>query len=193
MLKTKKKKNRNSLHFVGGLYERPLKELTNMKHRDVQRACIIRGLEFANVAKFDHWKLVEWFCHNFENAQDEKLLLEYDIFVEEELKTRGYKKGDILMSPALRFSYNGPGLEKMDKVVIIKPNVKVEKTTEKKPKAQIDEKTGVRAGTKKAMTYELAGKGIELGEIKKQVKLAFPEAQDKSIQIWYKRALKASK
>lgn len=175
-------------YFANARNERAFKELVNFKHRDLQRACIVRGLEFENIVKFGHPKLAEWFTDNYDNTQNENLLILYDAWVEEQLKARGYKEGDTLLSPALKFSFVGDP-SKMERInpkaaTPILPNA------EKKPKAEIDTTTGVRKGTKKAMTYDLSYAGKTPDEIILAVKEAFPDAEEKSIKIWHKRALK---
>lgn len=168
-----------------------MRELYNMRHRDVQIACIVRGMPPPDVVNLSHPKLVTFFCNNYERSQDEKLLLEFDIWREGQLKELGYKENDVLMSPALRFSYVG-NIEEMKKP---QSTLKLPAAADKpkKEKAVINEETGVREGTKKAMTYKLAMDGKELNKTIEAVMKAFPEAQEKSIKIWYKRAINSKK
>lgn len=182
----KKKSHKNPRKFFAN--ERALRELSTFKHRDLQRACIVRGIPSPSVVDFDHHKLVEWFINNYDNAQDDKLLLDHDLWVEDQLKLKGYKNGDVLMSPALRYSYVGD-IEKMEKPKVINGN-KPLVIEGKKEKSVVDEITGIRSGTKKALTYQLTEQGIDIEEIIKEVIKQFPEAQDKSIKIWNKRKLK---
>lgn len=169
---------------------RALRELTNMKHKDLQIACILRGLPSADVVGFAHPKLVEWFVSNYDNGQDPDLLRQHDDWVEEQLKARGHKVGDVLLSPALRLGFVGD-VEKMEKPNSPKPkNAELSVTPHKKPKAVVDEKTGVRSGTKKSLTYKLTTDGVPLEDIILAVKKAFPGAEEKSIKIWRKRCLK---
>lgn len=185
-MKKKKKSKRNTKVFFEN--ERALRELSKMKHRDIQRACIVRGMPSAEMVNSDHHKLVSWFIKNFERSQDESLLVPHDLWVEEQLKLKGYKEGDTLMSPALRFSYV-KDFEQIEKPKVIKPNQPIV-IPEKKVKAEIDKKTGVREGTKKAMTYGLTDEKLAIDKIIKAVKKKFPNAEEKSIKIWYKRRLK---
>lgn len=172
--------------------ERALRELTGFKHRDLQRACIVRGLEPTLIADYDHHKLVSWFINNYENAQDEKLLLDYDLWVEEHLQERGYKKGDIMLAPSLRYSYV-KDIENAPKLINPKPFTVPKVESSGKTKSFMDEKTGVRTGTKKSLTYKLTLEGLTIDSIIKQVKESFPEAQEKSIKIWSKKASKLNK
>ena len=59
----------------------------------------------------------------------------------------------------------------------------------KKPKREKDE-SGLWKGTKKSYTYELTNKGYTLERITRRVMKKFPEAKPKSIQQWYRAALR---
>lgn len=170
--------------------ERALRELANMKHRDLQRGCIVRGLSPKEVVDFSHPKLANWFLTNYDNSQDENLLITFDDWVEEQLKAKGYKKGDILLSPALRFGNPG-NIEEMEKPHKNPSNVQTPLIKpDKKPKAEISQVTGVRAGTKKALTFDLAYSGMDINDIVLNVKKEFPQAEEKSIRIWVKKAIR---
>jgi len=191
MKKTTTASNSNKAHYFEN--GRALRELSNMKHRDLQRACIVRGMPSQDMVESDHHKLVSWFIENYDNTQSEELLINHDGWVEEQLIARGYKKGDVLLSPALRFSYVG-NIEEIEKPKIIKPHNEKEKPpNERKEKSTVDVNTGIRTGTKKALTYQLTISGLSIGEVIKGVKNKFPEAEDKSIKIWFKRATNLEK
>jgi hypothetical protein len=191
MKKTTTASNSNKAHYFEN--GRALRELSNMKHRDLQRACIVRGMPSQDMVESDHHKLVSWFIENYDNTQSEELLINHDGWVEEQLIARGYKKGDVLLSPALRFSYVG-NIEEIEKPKIIKPHNEKEKPpNERKEKSTVDASTGIRTGTKKALTYQLTISGLSIGEVIKGVKNKFPEAEDKSIKIWFKRATNLEK
>lgn len=167
--------------------ERALRELAVMKHRDLQRACIVRGMPSQLLVDSDHHKLVSFFMENYDRSQDDNLLLEHDLWVDGELIKKGYKQGDALLSPALRYSFNGD-IESMEKIITIKP--KSIQPPIKKAKSTMDEVTGVRTGTKKSLTYELTLQGLEIEEVFKQVRVKFPDAVEKSVMIWHKKAQK---
>jgi hypothetical protein len=145
-------------------------------------------MEPEEVVKASHFKLVGFVYHNFDSGQDVKRLDLFDAYVQEELTKKGYKKGDAMLSPSLRLGFT-QGIEKLDKMK--EPTKPTAEPKVKKPKAEVDEKTGVRKGTKKAMTYELTNQGIAMDKIIEKVKAAFPDAEEKSIKIWHKRCLKA--
>lgn len=191
------KKSKTKQQRLESLEERIYRVLTTLKHKDLQRECILRGLEPKFIVEWDHNKLVSWFYKNFENTQDQNKLIEFDVWRDDKLHQEGYLKEGELVAPALRFAFVG-NIATMDKPHDIKPS-KADKVPKniKKPKIAVNEETGVREGTKKAMTYKLAYQQPELPmeEIIEKVILAFPLAEAKSIKIWTKKArkLKAEK
>lgn len=174
--------------------EKVLHQLGMMKHKDLVRACVSRGLGFDRVVEYDHNQLGSFFLKNYDTSEDPKLLDEYDSWVENQLTARGYKKGDALLSPFLRLGYVGKGDLGDAPTKIIDPTSKPKKIPETvkvdKSKREKDESTGVVTGTKKNLTYTLAREGKELPRVIELVKKQFPDAQEKSIKIWFKRALK---
>jgi len=191
-VKTKKKKLRKvPIVFSQSHEDRVMRVLQNLKHRDLQRECIKRGMPFNMVVENSHPDLVNWFYKNFDNTQSEALLTEFDGWRDIELQKGGYLQEGVLVHPALRMAYTG-GFKEWEKLPeYMKPEVKKLPKEPKKPKAEKDEVTGIRKGTKKALTYECANIGTAMEDTISKVKAAFPEAEDKSIRIWYKRALKA--
>lgn len=162
-----------------------MRELSTMRHKELQIACIVRGMDSKEMVESDHHDLVVFFTKNYERTQDQTLLPIHHAWVENELKNNGYKKGDLLMSPALRLGYVG-NIEEMEKPKLLKPNIITKE--DKKPVSKMDEVTGVRQGTKKALTYDLVYKKMSIEKIIKEVIKKFPEAKEKSIKIWAKKA-----
>lgn len=169
--------------------------LAHMKHRDLQRACILKGLEFKLIVEYDHHKLANWYYKNFGEPEDLHHLEEYDIWVENVLQEQGYKKGDAVLAPAFRFGFSPEvnGMKGIQTPGAATPPMKSEVEDKPKTKRVVDESTGVYSGTKKNLTYTLTNEGLGIEEILKRVLEKFPEAQDKSIKIWHKRRLKAIK
>lgn len=167
-----------------------MRALSTMKYKDLQLACILRGMPSKDMIESDHSDLVVFFTENFERGEDQTLLPFHWDWMKQELLKNGHKEGDLLLSPFLKLGYTGD-IDKMEKPINT-PKISPPKE-EKKPKAQMDEKLGVRKGTKKAMTYELTQKGWDLEKIIKTVLKHFPDAQEKSIKIWQKRCQKANK
>lgn len=186
MAKKKKRKEKRPIAVYSNSHEdRVLKSLAHMRHRDLQKACVERGMDFDEVINSDHHKLVAWYYKNFENTCDPNLLLAYDIHVDTLLAAAGHDP----RHPELRFGYVG-NLDEVKNVREIKGDKPHVPKASNKPKAEVDEVTKVRKGTKKDMTYTMTRDKKEVKEIIKAVMQAFPEAQEKSIKIWHKRALK---
>lgn len=170
--------------------------LGSMKHSDLQKACILRGLEFTKIVDWDHHKLSNWFYHNFELGENPLLLNEYDGWIEKELEKAGYKKGDAVFAPCFRFGFSPP-INEIEDIktpgVVVRMHVPVveKEQGEKTAKRTVDESTGIVSGTKKNLTYQLSAQGLPLVDIVKKVMEQFPEAQEKSIKIWVKREQKA--
>lgn len=184
-----KRKKLDDGTYAKSLAERIDDSLRMMKHKDLVIACISRGLEPEKAVTYDHHDFANFFWHNFENAEDPKLLIIYDAFVETQLQQRGHKKGEAIMSPSLRLSFTPEmtDVKNLDKPVIKRP------VLEDKPKREKDETHGILKGTKKSLTYDLTLSGKSLSDVVDAVMKAFPDAQDKSIKIWYKRALNLNK
>lgn len=170
--------------------------LAHMKHKDLQRECVLRGLQFEKIVEFDHHALSNWFYHNFESPSDLARLTLYDIWMEEQLQAKGYKKGDAALAPCFRLGFT-PDLESITPKTpgVQKQIVQAVDTQPKevKPKRVVDAETGVYSGTKKNLTYKLTDEGMELDKIVEKVLELFPEAQEKSIKIWHKRRLNETK
>ena len=62
----------------------------------------------------------------------------------------------------------------------------------KKPKKEKDD-NGLWKGTKKSYVFELTYKGLSIDRITRRVQKRFPDAKDKSIQQWYRAALRKQK
>lgn len=173
------------------------KALYNMKHSDLQKTCVLKGLEFRFIVEWDHHKLSNWFYHNFELGENPVLLDEYDAWMNKQLEERGYKKGDSVFAPCFRLGF-APAIDEIThiktpgvttKVIPVSVTIK----GEDKPKRSVDEATGVVSGTKKNLTFTLTKQGLDLPKIVEAVLKAFPDAQEKSIKIWYKRCLNGTK
>jgi hypothetical protein len=164
-------------------------ELQEMKHKDLKRACIVRGLEFEQVVNLTVPALSNWFVQNYENGQNTILLDEYDAWLLGVLKERGIKDGDALLHPSLRLGYHGEFNPETGDIITKRPKG-IKKP--KKPKRERDEETKLFTGTKKALTYKCQKEGKTLDETYKIVKEQFPEAVEKSMKIWYNRSKKAN-
>lgn len=176
-------------HQLTTIESRAQAELQEMKHKDLKRACIVRGLEFEQVVNLSVPSLSNWFVLNYENSQNTILLDEYDAWLMGKLKERGINDGDALFHPNLRLGYHGDFNPETGEPIIKRPRG-IKKL--KKPKRERDEVTKLFTGTKKALTYQCQKEGKTLEETYKIVKEQFPEAVEKSMKIWYNRSKKAN-
>lgn len=154
------------------------RELKNMTYKTLQKEAIIRGYPFEKISKADHGILSSFFIREFKSDKDPSLLNKYDSWLEDVLKEKGLDKA--FRHPQLRYSLVSE--EKEEKPIIKevkKPKVKREKTSD-----------GIYKGTKKALTFELAKKGLSKQEVIQKVLETFPDASPKSMGIWYNKALK---
>jgi hypothetical protein len=191
----KRKTKRVNIHTYGDAAseDRIMRELHSMKHRDLQRACIARGMDFQQMVSANHHALVSWFFKHYDIAQDPNLLVEYDKWVEDQLLKRGYTKGKEFLHPLLKFGISGD-IERVKNVSELKAEEpKKVPHMGKKPHSEKNLTFNIKKGTKKEMTFTLTESGLEINQIIKQVIDAFPDAQEKSIRIWQKRCLKAMK
>jgi hypothetical protein len=200
MKKKKKKKKLRTRPIIeiaeGTSEDRIFKMLSTMRHRDMQRACILRGMEFEKVIKFDHDQLIGWLYKNWDNSENPHLLIEYDIWLDNQLASRGHDAKSPLRNSAFNFSIKEPEFD------LPKPkNNHIPKgldfdmgTQNKKPKREKNPDWGIQTGTKKFLTYELTIEDkLPLEEVIPKVKEKFPAAEVKSIKIWYGRAKKLIK
>lgn len=167
--------------------ELALRALSDMNYRDMQRACILKGMPFEDVSSKGAPALAQWYIANFENGNNPALLNEYDDWIEGELKLLGYKDGEAMLHPSFRFGYTA-GFEKSTTIKSDPSRKEVEKPV--KEKRQMDEKTGLVKGTKKALTRDCAVKGLSLAKTIEKVSKQFPDYNEKSVKIWYKQGLK---
>jgi hypothetical protein len=185
----KKKHQIISTRVAGTAAER---ELQHLKHKDLQRACVGRGIPFEDAVNFDIPALQSWFCKNFYNGQNIMFLNDYDAWKDEQLRMNGHEKGDPVFHPSLRLGFIGSRDDAGNVSSTKKPRLK-SLIGKEKPKRERLEGTKIFSGTKKAMTWELTKAKLDLKTITKRVMEKFPEAKAKSISIWHKRALNEGK
>jgi len=181
-------------------------ELQNFTIKDLQRACIVRGMKFDEVTQADIWKLQSFYIRNAHVTTDNRLLDKYDEDFESEmaLQGKGIDNPDYawMYHPDLRMGFY-EGTDDTGKPTGERRPRMFKKPEEPKPKRErLKSLGGIFSGTKKAMTTELTisliRKRREQGEeinqealirrITKKVLEAFPDANEKSIRIWYSKA-----
>ena len=158
-----------------------LRDQSNMNYKDLKRNCVARGIPFIEVPRgVPH--LSKWLYENRDNPINTDLLDDYDKWLEPQLPD------DSSNHPSLRLGYVGEtdddgNVTKVKRIKgLKKTKVKRERTDE-----------GIFAGTKKALTFQLAKEGLDKADVIEQVLEAFPDAKSKSIGIWYKKALREMK
>lgn len=155
----------------------------NMTYKQIKQQVVARGMPFEEVVTGDFPSLSSWLQRNQHKELNPELLDQFDDWVESKLKDQN------LIHPTLRLGFIGEKDEEGE--VVKRKRIK----GIKKPKAKKKEKTedGIYKGTKKAYTFELAKEGKDKNEVIGLVKERFPEAKDKSISIWFKKALREAK
>ena len=163
----------------------------NMKYKDLKRRAVILGMPFPDACSAGVFDLIK-FINNSENKPNKHLIDEYDEWMDQQLESLSYEKDNPLRSSKLRLGFLGEdenGEKKSRRV----PGIRKPKT--KKPPKERDEFNLIK-GTKKSYVFQLVSKGRTLERTIKLVKKKFPDANDKSISLWYrgaKRKLKDGK
>lgn len=155
--------------------------LSKFKHIDLQRACIVRRLPFENIGE-SYYFLASYFDDHYEDSEDIKLLDEFDKWREESLRARG---DDSPLFIKLGF------IERTDEEtgeILKRKRPKFLK--KKKIRRERNEALGIFSGTKKEATFLSQQEGKTLEETIIIVIDKFPEAKEKSIRIWWKKAAK---
>lgn len=161
------------------------KELSLMRYADLQKACLVRGLDFKKMVDSDIGYLSWFFKENFYEKTDNTRLDAFDEWREEIMKKRG--KDD----PFIRLGFIGEKDEETGEVISIKRQKKFKKPKKNK-KREKNEEYGIWKGTKKALTAECYQEGKTLEKTLKIVMGKFPDAKEKSISIWFKRFKRSS-
>lgn len=185
-----KKKSASESH-----QDRVYRVLITLNHKALQKECILRGMDPAQVVSVNHFELTRFFSENFDNTKDLNKLVEFDAWRDQQLVDQGHMEKGKMVHPHLRMGYT-KGIEGLEKIPDSKkPDGVIAPTKKKpdKPKAEVNATTGVREGTKKALTFNSAYAGVSMEDTITAVKEVFPEAEEKSIKIWYKRAQKQQK
>lgn len=180
----KKKKDKEAIEAESLQLVTGRMNLEKMKYQDLQRACIIRGMDFDEMVKKDLYGLQKWLTDNWLTPTSVKRLNDFDNWREKALDEK-YGKGE----PFVRLGFIGKVDAKTGEV----KEIKREKFSKKKKvKRERDESLGsIYKGTKKALTFQCVSEGLDLDQTIKKVTSSFPDALDKSIKIWIKKALKA--
>lgn len=177
--KTKKRNKRPKLKNLRGMYQ----VSSHMTLKDMKRNCVVRGMDFKEVVESTVPGLQNWLHHNQSNDIDSDLLNQYDDWLEDQLRARG--KEDLIY-PELRLGFIG---ERDDEGNTVK--TKRVKGIRKKKKRREKTTDGIFSGTKKALTFQLQQDGLTMPDTVEKVLETFPDANTKSIKIWYKKSRRA--
>jgi len=165
----------------------------HMTYRDLKRQAVILGMPFPDVCASGIFGLID-FIDKSEADPDPTLIDKYDEWIEHHFDDCGVPKDDPIRSPRLRLGFIGDEVDPETGEVVKKqrrvPGVK--KPKNKKPKKEKDS-FGHIVGTKKQYTWELAQKSYDLERVIRRVQKKFPDANPKSIQLWYRAAKRALK
>ncbi len=159
-------------------------ELQNMRFIDLQRSCIIRGIPFDVVISKSVGTLQSWLIKNWHNKVNKSRLDEFDDIRQKALEDRGMTD-----EPFVRLGI--PAIQ--EETNEVSPIVKISKKKSKKVRRERSEELGIFKGTKKAYVFELVQKGLKVEKIIPKVIAKFPEAKEKSVKIWFKKATKQLK
>lgn len=157
----------------------------NLKYRDLKRRAVILGMPFPDACSAGVFDLIKY-INNSDAKPNKHLLDEYDEWMDKNLENLGYDKKDPIRSAGLRLGFLGEDEEGNPSPKRV-PGIK--KPTTKKPPRERDSFNLIK-GTKKSYTFDLVSKGRSLERVIHLVKRKFPQANDKSITLWYRAAKK---
>lgn len=156
----------------------------NMTYRDLKRKAIVLGMPFPDACAAGVFDLIGY-IERSTNKPDKSLIDQYDDWMDKQLENIGYSKDDPLRNSKLRLGFLGEEGENGQRRTKRVPGIK--KPREKKPPRERDEFNLIK-GTKKSYVFELTAKGFELDRVIRRMKKKFPEANEKSINLWYRMA-----
>lgn len=154
-------------------------------YKELKREAVVRGMPFPDVVEAGIGGLIR-FIDRSENKPDLSLIDKFDDWADHQLELAGYPPNKSVRSPILRLGFIGEKDEEGNVVKVKK--IKGLKKPKKEPR-QRDENNLI-SGTKKSLTFDLTNKGFTLERVIRRVKKKFPDASDKSINIWYRNALR---
>lgn len=174
--KDKKAPSKEKANFLGAAG-------ANMTYKDLKRKAIVLGMPFPDAVKAGVFDLLHYIQAS-EEIPDPTLIDKYDEWMDQQLENLGYPKNDVLRNHRLRLGFLGEetveGKRKSKRV----PGIK--KTKKKAPRER-DEFNLIK-GTKKSYVWELTSKGYDIDRIIRRMKKKFPDANEKSINLWYRNA-----
>ena len=153
-------------------------------YKELKREAVIRGMPFPDVVEADVYRLMSYIDNSIQKPQVE-LIDQFDDWVDEQLEQAGYPKGCSIRSPRLRLGFLGEEDEVGKRV-----SKRVKGIPKPKKEKRVKGTNGLYQGTKKSFTYELTTKGFSLERVIRRVMKKFPDASEKSINIWFRNCSK---
>lgn len=163
---------------------REIAEIKNMTFRDLKIHVIIRGMPFDTVVNSNVHELSRFYMQNLYEDIDRGLLEKFDDWQEAQIADPNLRVSGLRLSH-VQEAEDSQTPNKAKRISNLKPKHKIKAT---KKRERTDQ--GVFKGTKKALTFKLAAKGRSLQYTINKVMKVFPDARDKSIKIWWKKAQK---
>ena len=172
-------KNKGSLFTQGTLHQ--------MTFKDVQRRAIILGMPVPEVVNSDYHALAS-FIMNTSNQPDMTLIDKYDDWMDEQLSAMGYGPKHPMRNYQFRLGFIKEDPETGEKKTARVKGLKKPRERKKREK----DAAGIRSGTKKSLTYQLASDpSKDMNSIIIAVQDQFPDAKDNTIKIWIRKCRKA--
>ena len=163
--------------------------INELKYKGLKKECVIRGMDFDGVINGTIPSLSNWLRKHFMDTTRHELLDHFDDYQEKIIKELYEKKGEdpnAMIHSSLRLGYIA---ERDDEgKVVRKKRVRTVIKKRKKKRERTDD--GIFKGTKKAFTFELQQQGIDKEKVMDLVIEQFPDANPKSIGIWFNKSRK---
>jgi hypothetical protein len=175
-------KHKKELH-INDRVEKIHYYLSRMRYIDLQRECILRGIDFNLLVSSDINGLSQWLVRHWEDPAEPTRLNSFDDWRAKLLKERGIDE------PFVKLGYVGKRDETTG-VILAGKKPRLLTKIRKKAKSRNDALGGIFTGTKKELTFLCAKEGKDLEKTIEIVLEKFPEAVEKSIRIWYNKAKK---
>lgn len=153
-------------------------------YRELKREAVMRGMPFPDVVEGDVYRLMSYIDNSIEKPKPELIDL-FDDWVDNQLEIAGYPKGCSVRSPRLRLGFLGEEDEVGKRVA-----KRVKGIPRPKKEKRVKDTNGLYSGTKKSFTYELTKRGFSLDRVIRRVLKKFPDASEKSINIWFRNCAK---
>jgi len=186
MAKTKPKTHRMTKALRA--FAATLTDTQNFTVKDFKRHCIVRGMPFEEVSRQNVHEMRIFIFKHKGNIKPE-LLDDFDEWTENHLRDIYKDKDEVppeaYFHPLLRMGFVGEedeeGNVKRKRVKGINKAKKLKRTRDG---------NGIFSGTKKSLTFKCASDGKSLKETIAEVLEVFEDAKEKSISIWFKKAIK---